>query len=196
METWNASAGDGSGYNGKSEKRRSETVSVRLDPKLRYIAELAARKQRRTLSSFIEWAIEDSLGRFHIAEKYDQRGNYDPISFNDEASVLWDVEEADRFVKLAFRYPDLLTHHEQIVWKLIRENGYLWRGHYKPEWTWTVSEDDLIFPRLRNCWVAFNKVARGEAPRTVLPTWLKKETEEEPPPADEPPPVDDEDIPF
>ena len=42
-------------------KRKSEVVTVRLDPKLKYVAELAARRQRRTLSSYIEWAIEDSL---------------------------------------------------------------------------------------------------------------------------------------
>src|SRR6516165_4850387 len=47
---------------------RSETVTVRLDPKLRYLGEIAARKQRRTVSSFIEWAIEDVLRRVSIEE--------------------------------------------------------------------------------------------------------------------------------
>ena len=46
---------------GGGKLARSETVTVRLAPKLRYLAELAARKQRRTLSSFIEWAIEETL---------------------------------------------------------------------------------------------------------------------------------------
>ena len=41
--------------------KRSEVVTVRLDPKLKYLAELAARKHRRPLSSFIEWAVEQSL---------------------------------------------------------------------------------------------------------------------------------------
>lgn len=36
---------------------RSETVTMRLTPKLRYLAELAARKHRRTLSSYIEWVL-------------------------------------------------------------------------------------------------------------------------------------------
>jgi hypothetical protein len=42
---------------------RSATVTVRLDPKTRYLAELMARKQRRTLSSFVEWAVEQTLGQ-------------------------------------------------------------------------------------------------------------------------------------
>ena len=37
---------------GGGKLARSETVTVRLDPKLRYLAELAARIQRRSVSSF------------------------------------------------------------------------------------------------------------------------------------------------
>lgn len=115
---------------GGGKLSRSETVTVRLDPKLRYLAELAARKQRRTLSSFIEWAIEDALGRVQISEG---SGNYnDPgLSVGEEANRLWDVDDADRFAKLAIRYPELLTHEEQVLWKLIRENGALWRGSWR-----------------------------------------------------------------
>lgn len=149
METWSATGDANLSASGKGDKRRSETASVRLDPRLRYLAELAARKQRRTLSSFIEWAIEDSLGRFPISESSDFNGNYHQKCFNDAATDLWDVEDADRFAKLALGYPDLLTYHEQIVWKLIRENGFLWKGKHAPEWTWTVSEASLIVPRLR-----------------------------------------------
>ena len=46
---------------GGGKLARSETVTVRLDPKLRYLAELAARLHRCTLSSYIEWAINASL---------------------------------------------------------------------------------------------------------------------------------------
>src|SRR3984893_10930000 len=101
---------------GGGKLARSETVTVRLDPKLRYLAELAARKQRRTLSSFIEWAIEESLKSIHLSE--DEYST----SAASVAAELWDVDEPDRFAKLALRYPDMLTHDEQILWKLVREN--------------------------------------------------------------------------
>jgi predicted HicB family RNase H-like nuclease len=45
--------------------KRSEVVTVRLEPKLKYLAELAARKQRRSLSSYVEWAIKQSLSQAH-----------------------------------------------------------------------------------------------------------------------------------
>src|SRR5438309_8372513 len=92
--------------------KRSETVTVRLDPKLRYLAELAARKQRRTVSSFIEWAIEAALDRIELA--YEEAG---VVTLKSASQELWDVEAADRVAKLALSHPDLLTHAEQVAWK-------------------------------------------------------------------------------
>lgn len=171
---------------GGGKLSRSETVTVRLDPKLRYLAELAARKQRRTLSSFVEWAVQDCLERERLSESW---GDNPGVSIADEASQLWDVDDADRFAKLALHHPEMLTHEEQIRWKLVRENGYLWRGKYEGttrEWTWRVDESRLIFARLREHWDVFCAVAKGEADKEKLPTWLKKDPES----------TDNSDIPF
>jgi hypothetical protein len=154
---------------GGSKLARSETVTVRLDPKLRYLAELAARKQRRSLSSYIEWAVEDSLARVPLREDMNNRA-----SVGDESSYLWDVDEADRFARLALRYPDLLTHEEQVRWKLIRENGLLWRGSYATgKWSWSVDEGSLIFDRLREHWAKFCSVAESGSGHDTLPSWAK-----------------------
>ena len=149
---------------GGGKLARSETVTVRLDPKLRYLAELAALKQRRTVSSFIEWAIEDTLSREYIQES--AYGRDQGTTFSDAASNLWDVDDADRFAKLALSYPDLLTHEEQKRWKLIRENGFLWRGSYDKnggKWAWKIAEGYLRFDQLRAHWDDFCAVARGAA---------------------------------
>jgi len=164
---------------GGGKLSRSETVTVRLDPKLRYLAELAARKQRRTVSSYIEWAIEESLNRVLIDEDKTFGGQNDK-SIADEAANLWDVDDPDRFAKLAIRYPDMLTHEEQTLWKLVRENGLLWKGRHDKgngEWTWHIEENSLILERLREHWETFNAVAKGEAEKSSLPTWVKKKTE-------------------
>ncbi|MDU0372914.1 hypothetical protein ACFPAF_21145, partial [Hymenobacter endophyticus] len=92
----------------------------------RYLAELAARLHRRTLSSYIEWAIVKSLSDNVL--KSDPSDPSGGPTIDDEAEFLWDVDDADRFAKLALRYPHLLSHEEQVRWKLIRENGFLWRG--------------------------------------------------------------------
>jgi hypothetical protein len=99
---------------GGGKLSRSEVVTVRLDPKLRYLGELAARKQRRTLSSFIEWAIEQSLAGVKLTET---------STVAEEASKLWDVDECDRFIKLARYDESLLNYREQLLWKRLREQG-------------------------------------------------------------------------
>jgi len=153
---------------------RSETVTVRLDPKLRYFAELAARKHRRTLSSFIEWAIEQSLNEVNLSDFGES------YSMASELSQLWDVDEADRFAKLALSHPDMLRHDEQVLWKLIRENGYVWKGHYDRDtkrFTWEVRQEDLVFERLRQFWDAFRSVAFENANKARLPSWNEFEDE-------------------
>jgi hypothetical protein len=144
-------------------KRKSEVVTVRLDPKLKYLAELAARRFRRTLSSYIEWAIEDSLSRVHL--KFNPSDSSSTVA--DEASSLWDVDEPDRFAKLALHYPDLLDHEEQRIWKLIRENGVVWFG--SDIGRWDVTEENLNWDRLREHWETFRAVARGNKPPSALP---------------------------
>lgn len=154
---------------GGGKLARSETVTVRLDPKLRYLADLAARKQRRTLSSYIEWAIEDSLNRMNLYSNGD-------LSLADESTELWDVDEADRFAKLALRHPDLLTHEEQVRWKLVKENGSLWRGRYAgsdKKWTWDIDESSLLFERLREYWSAFCGAADDGTGQDGLPKWQR-----------------------
>lgn len=111
-----------SGKKGGGKLARSETVTVRLDPKLRYLAELAARKQRRTLSSFIEWAIERCLKDVDIQDaKKGERSNLSAL-----ADTLWDVGELERFLKLALKAPELLNYKEERIWKFIDEWSALW----------------------------------------------------------------------
>lgn len=149
---------------------KTVTVSVRLDPKLKYLAEIAAREQRRALSSYIEWAVAQSLEKCELAHFSDDNSR----TLADEADYLWDIDDPDRVVKLALRYPHLLTHEEQVLWKLIRENGHLWRGRFdKTEWKWHVSEDSIVWERLREHWSKFVEVAEGKAKPDVLPTWRK-----------------------
>lgn len=139
---------------------RSKVVGVRLDPKLRYLAEIAARKQRRTISSFIEWAIEDSLARIELYHGSGYNGDYS-VTLDQEISRLWDVDEAERFARLAILYPELLTTEEQERWKLLSDSLLFAPaksrdqsgGHF---WDWPTLED-RVFPMIRKLWPEFIK---------------------------------------
>lgn len=188
----------------RKKNRRTETIGFRLEPKLRFAAELAARKQRRSLSSFIEWAVEDAVKRI-VLESHES-SNYNEPPFEETAydaiNSIWDVDEADRFAKLAFKYPVLLDHEEEVLWKLIRLQGWFWRGNYNDnkEWIWKVKENSLVFNRLRENWDILNKVAKGELTEDQLPdSPSKKKSTSHIEQTDEPPeddiPIKD-DIPF
>lgn len=129
---------------------RSETLTVRLDPRLRYLAEIAARKQRRTVSSYVEWAIEKSLDQVQLA-------NSPNSSVAAESLKLWDVNKAERFARLASHYPSLLNHEEQTLWTLIRGTPGVW------------DDGDLNLGLLHTYWDTFVAVARREADSSILP---------------------------
>jgi hypothetical protein len=97
---------------------RTEVFAMRLDPKLKYLAEIASRKQRRSLANFIEWSMEQALGTVKLAESEEFNGQYNR-SVLDEANKLWDLEPSDRLIRLAENYPDLLNYEEQLIWKAI-----------------------------------------------------------------------------
>jgi hypothetical protein len=143
---------------------RSKVVGVRLDPKLRYLAEIAARKQRRTLSSFIEWAIEDSLSRVELYHGSGYNGD-DSITLEQEVKRLWDVDDAERFARLAILYPELLAVEEQERWKLLSDSLLFAPAKFRTRdgghgWDWPILED-RIFPVLRKVWPDFTKACSG-----------------------------------
>ena len=142
---------------------RSQVVTVRLDPKLKFAAELAARKQRRTISSFIEWAVEQAIEQVQVSSGsgFDDPGE----SVSDILNKVWDVEEADRLVKLATYFPQLLTFEEEQLWKLIGECGHFWRNGVKGGGGYG---NGIYFDRVRNCWEQLNNIITGEESKETL----------------------------
>lgn len=161
---------------------RSEIVTIRLDPKLRYLTELASRRQRRTVSSFIESAIGKELRNVSVeivhVTPVSEGGKNGPenLQLNIAAEILWDPDEPDRLAKLGLYCPQLLNYEEQVLWKLIRESGFLWEGEFdeRGRWTWQVKLESLNFPKLREYWDKINIVAAGEADNSILPEAPRK----------------------
>lgn len=150
---------------GGAKLSRTETVTVRLDPKLRYLAELASRKQRRTLSSFIEWVIEDSLKREYIRHA----NNYeDAVTFFDAANLLWDVNEVDRLLLLAKNFPDLLNHDEQVLWKLLHEVSTYNTDFKHSVRFYSPKDKELDVTLIRACWQELKGVINGSVSEEAL----------------------------
>jgi len=153
--------------------KRSEILSVGLDPKLRYLTEIAARKHRRSLSNYIEWAIERSLEKVILREHPTDANLNESIA--NRLDCLWDVHEADRLAKTAINYPELLSPEEHILWKLICSSKFLWRDVVSAAASSSDTElrpidKELIFERIRDHWDKFKAVVNGEADISTLST--------------------------
>ena len=85
---------------------RTEVFALRLDPKLKYLAEIAARKQRRSLANFVEWAIDEALKGVPLADG-DINGNGATVA--NMATRLWALDEPERLRNLAKRISKFMT---------------------------------------------------------------------------------------
>ena len=101
---------------GAKSAARTELVAVRFDPETKYMMEIAAKAQRRSIANYVEWAVEES---FKSAVVYEDAETKEKKTVADLRRDLWDPIESDRFCILASWFPNLITHDEQQLWKLI-----------------------------------------------------------------------------
>ena len=150
-----------------SRLRRTEAITVRLDAKLRFIVELAARSERRTVSSYVENVIESAVSSPAIAHptRPDQK-----VSWIGAMEFVWDPLESDRIVRLAVMYPYLLNIDEELIWKLLITTPEFWTT---PDLIaeGVVSElyiADIKWPLVRELWELIKQVAFEEEKRSTL----------------------------
>ena len=105
-----------------TEKSGAKTglLAMRFDPKVKYLAELAARRERRSLTNFVEWAIEQALRGVELRHAI---GKEPALVAADSSVLLWDLHEDERLRKLQTHCPDLLNYDEQRILATIAEFG-------------------------------------------------------------------------
>jgi hypothetical protein len=97
----------------------SVTVSLRIEAKNKYLAEVAARRAGVSLNRLMEMALEDAVLK-------DSGGTY-----RDE--VLWNENPFTRFALIAESHPELLSIEDEFRWKAIQSDRSLFRGK-KLDW--------------------------------------------------------------
>jgi len=103
-----------------SERMRSGTLNMRIDPKVKYLAEKLAKYQQRTLSNFIEGAVRRALT--DVIHDEPNVGTTIPPKMPPApmwGDGLWSDDEATRFFMLATAHPDLLNVSEMRLWTLL-----------------------------------------------------------------------------
>ena len=150
-----------------SRLRRTEAVTVRLDERMRFIVELAARSERRTVSSYIENVLEKTSKVPSILHPV--RHDHE-ISLDEAMDFIWDPLECDRTIRLASMCPNLINFDEQLIWKLLITTPEFWNSPDKIA-DGVVSEfyiADLKWPLVRELWSVIKQVAFEEENRNTL----------------------------
>ncbi|EIU1336828.1 TPA: hypothetical protein NJJ38_003517 [Pseudomonas aeruginosa] len=110
------------------------SVSLRVDPAIKYAIDLAARIQKRTVTGVVEWSVEKALGEVTMPIDFMVEGDSGRPELPEPQSVidavkerLWSPDEAIRLVRLAFEYPSLLSFEESLIWESIRLSPPFWK---------------------------------------------------------------------
>lgn len=163
---------------GNKGAARTELVAVRFDPRTKYLMELAARSQRRSIANYVEWAVESSLKNVFL----DLEGR---TTAADAAPLLWFLGEPARLARLSAMYPHLLDTNEQRLVRAAREATRILGGApragrddreqlefesdlLRPYWDYlkSSSERDVPLEQILSGVVTIQKEVNGTGPMT------------------------------
>ena len=104
--------------------RKTETLTLRLDPKIKFTIELMARIRRQSVTSVIEAAVEAfsvDLDTPVVIE-----GKREVWSLSHVVSEFWSTDDVARFINMCAFMPELLTYEEQRIWETIKATPQFW----------------------------------------------------------------------
>lgn len=107
----------------EASKRKSDALSIRIDPRLKFGLEIASRLQRRPVTGVVEWAISEALGNEFLLDEAENR-----FTVSQAASQLWSENEIERLLGFWFNFPQLLTYEESRLVNVLVRTPQLWAG--------------------------------------------------------------------
>lgn len=145
----------------RKRPQKSESLTIRLDPKMRFALEFIARVKGQTITKVIERAVMEAADR---ADIYDENG-YDKLSWLN----YWDVNEGVRAINLA---QDSRTHpsfEEEEMLDFIKTH---WRFFSHDSLLRALNREkiEVLWPHLSEImkvWRETKGTNRGEASRVM-----------------------------
>ena len=98
--------------------RKTETLTLRLDPKVKMMIELISRIRRQSITGVVEAAIEETA--FDLDAPFFDRGEIHNHTLAVIFSEVWSSDESERFINMCYHFPTLLTYEEQRIWETIK----------------------------------------------------------------------------
>lgn len=126
---------------------RSNVVTLRVTPKMRWGLELLAKQRGETLTEVVIHAV-DRLFRDTDVGLVRAAGQPAELDLLDQT---WAPEECERVVRLAMACPELLDDRQRYLWLRVRDERAVWKRWPAPR---KPKPADVDWSKLRRVWTA------------------------------------------
>lgn len=150
--------------------RKTEALTLRLDPKVRFLIDLIARQKRQSITGVIESAIEVYATNFLIeAELWDEDTEDDKlqqVSLYKLSKEIYSTDDSFRFMMLVWCCPRLLSYEEVRLKETIYGSKIFWDEYPNSD----SSRNDIDTDVLREHWVSLLRhVDEHKSSPTIVP---------------------------
>jgi hypothetical protein len=162
------------------EKR--EIWSMKISPRLKYLAGIAARAHEKTLSNYVETSLAASFESIRIT---DDQESYDGKTIPGKtlaelADKLYAGSEADRFIAMLNIAPWLVSDEESRLRRVLEHSDHYYPQLSKGNHVWQsehIREDWPLLAAIRDGEANIDILPRGKRPNAALAFGLKSEKE-------------------
>lgn len=98
--------------------RKTETLTLRMDPKVKFLIEIISRVRRQSITGVVEAAMEETA--FDLDVPYVEDGKSETRALGAVFSDIWSTDESELFINFCAHMPTLLTYEEQRIWETIK----------------------------------------------------------------------------
>jgi len=110
--------------------RKTEALTLRLDPKVRFLIDLIARQKRQSITGVIESAIELYATNYRVkADLWDEELEEDKtqhVSLYKICNEVYSTDDSFRFMMLYWVCPQLLSYEENRLCETIYASELFW----------------------------------------------------------------------
>lgn len=100
-------------------RNKSEVITIRINPKLKFGLELMARLHNRSVAQTVEMAIQRVL-----EDPFDGIQNLRNVRYeHDLIDKLWSPHRGERLLRMVLTHPELLSYEEEVLWNKLTRAG-------------------------------------------------------------------------
>ncbi len=134
---------------------RTNVVTLRVTPQMRFGLELLAQERGETLTEVVTWAVSEMFGTEQVGLLRFATGESMATRVLDR---VWSPHEHERVVRLGMYFPELMSARQRHLWSRVRESRKYWKSGSAPS---HPEPDDVDWSVLARDWPGLTRAAEG-----------------------------------